>query len=236
MKTRRLLAMAAFAVALATQSPLHAHRTSGLQQASLVDIVPSQVEVEVTLLPGVDIAPRICALLDPNGDGLCSPAESRAWATDFLAAQSVTVDGHSLPLTLGSVRLCPLPEMSSGHAEIVVSFSASLGSLAQGSRTVLCVNRYEALPSGYQVNGLLPRTPGLRIRSHKGNDRQQELTLVAEFPNSTPVVSPHESQLPAAPPPSAPNWIPKWIAGLGFGVALLTATAVPPRFMGAPKW
>lgn len=158
-----------------------AHRTSGLLQASLVEVLPTQVRIEVTLTPGIDIAPEIIALLDLNRDGEFSEIESEAWSELFMAKQNVTVDGQSLPLTLQSVRTSPLSEMTSGHAEIVMCFTGALGKLATRSRTIVCVNRYEPIPCAYQCNGLVPKAPGVRINSHRRDARQQELTLEAEF-------------------------------------------------------
>jgi hypothetical protein len=133
------------------------------------------------LVPGIDIAPKVVALLDANGDGGFSPGESANWSRLFMAGQSVTVDGQSLPLTLQSVRTSPLSEMTDGHAEIVVHYTAELGTLARGPRTIVCANRYEPIPSAYQCNGLVPKAPGVRIHSHRRDERQRELTLAAEF-------------------------------------------------------
>ena len=113
-------ALAAIFTGLSLAIPLRAHRVEGLLQSSLVEVLPSQIGVEVTLAPGMDVAPKVVALLDANGDGVLSEAESTAWSTRFMPGQNVTVDGHSLPLNLKSVRISPLAEMSEGHAEIVV--------------------------------------------------------------------------------------------------------------------
>src|SRR5438105_2218181 len=67
-RMKNFFATAAVFVTLELASPAHAHRTTGLLQASLVDVLPSQIEVEITLVPGIDIAPKIAALLDTNGD------------------------------------------------------------------------------------------------------------------------------------------------------------------------
>ena len=164
-------------------APLHAHRVEGLLQSSLVEVLPSQIGVEVTLVPGIDIAPKVVALLDTNGDGAFSATESAAWSALFMAGQRVTVGGQSLPLNLQSVRSSPLAEMAGGHAEIVVYFTAELGSVARGPRTIICANLYEPIPSAYQVNGLVPKAPGVRISSHRRDELQKEMTLAVEFSN-----------------------------------------------------
>ena len=180
--TMKILAsITALPVVLALATPVQAHRTEGLLQSSLVEVLPTQVGVEVTLVPGMDIAPKIVALLDHDHDGVISELESNAWSELFMAKQSVTVDGQSLPLKLQSVRASPLGEITNGHAQIVVHYTAELGQLVRGARTIVCANRYEPMPCAFQCNGLVPKAPGVRFTSHRRDERQRELTLAAEF-------------------------------------------------------
>ena len=165
----------------APAAPLHAHRVEGLLQASLVEVLPAQVGIEVTLVPGMDIAPKISALLDTNGDGVFSDAESAAWSARFMAGQSVSVDGKPVPLTVKNIRTTPLAEMTNGHAEIVVYFATGPGAFDCGAHTIVCSNRYEPIPCTYQTNGLVPKAPGVSISSHRRDERQTELTLAAEY-------------------------------------------------------
>ena len=198
MKTSKTLAIVTIGLTLATS--LHAHRLEGLLQSSLVEVVPTQIKVQVTLVPGVDIAPRMKALLDPDADGEFSESESKAWAGQFMARQSVVVDGQTLPLTVRNVRGSPLPELAGGHAEIVIDYTAELGKLAHGPRTVVCANRYEPIPCIYQCNGLVPMTPDVRIRSHRRDAGERELTLAVEFP---------EASVPATPTAPAQREMPR---------------------------
>lgn len=211
MKILPAIAIGLTGLILAT--PLHAHRLEGLVQSSLVEVLPSQVGVQVTLIPGMDIAPKIIAVLDRDGDGVFSEIESDAWAELFMARQRVTVDGKSLPLTLQSVRASPLAEMTGGHAEIAVHFTAELGALARGPRTITCANRYEPIPSAYQVNGLIPKSPDVRISSHRRDERQQELTLAAEFSDVAVPVGKMDPAKPTIPPKDFPKPV-LWLAGL----------------------
>jgi hypothetical protein len=205
---------------LLSVTPAQAHRTEGLLQAALVELLSSQVGVEVRLVPGIDIAPKAVALLDANDDGVFSASESDDWSGLFMAGQSVTVDGQSLPLTLQSVRTSPLSEMTNGHAEIVVHYTAELGTLAHGPRTIVCANRYEPIPSAYQCNGLVPKAPGVRIHSHHRDERQRELTLAAEFLD--PSVPAAQTAIQAASIPR--NRLARtllWLAGLSVIAAAL---------------
>jgi hypothetical protein len=62
MNLSTLLAVTAAGLSLATS--LHAHRLEGLVQSSLVKVLPTQLSVQVTLVPSIDIAPKIKSLLD----------------------------------------------------------------------------------------------------------------------------------------------------------------------------
>ena len=216
---RILLAMAAVFVGLILATPLHAHRVEGLLQSSLVEVLRSHVGVEVTLVPGIDIAPKIIALLDANGDGVFSELESAAWSLRFMEGQSVTVDGQSVPLNLKSVRISPLAEMTNGHGEIVVYFTADVGPLARGPRTIICANRYEPIPCVYQSNGLVPKAPGVRISSHRRDERQKELSLAAEFAGLA-----NPATQPANPIPQNRFVVTiLWLIGLSVAGAIIAA-------------
>ncbi|MCI0534653.1 MAG: hypothetical protein L0Z50_05440 [Verrucomicrobiales bacterium] len=200
---------------------LRAANDQGLLQSSLVEILPTQVGVEVTLAPGIDLAPKIIALIDLDHNGVFSDLESEAWSELFMARQSVTVDGQSLPLELKSVRASPLAEMTGGHAQIVVHYTAELGSLARGSRTIVCANRYEPIPCAYQCNGLVPKAPGVRIASHRRDERQRELTLAVEFSN--PPAAATQTAAPVSSIPHTPPAALGWFVGLSLAAIGLIA-------------
>ena len=218
-----------FTLLLALAAPLHAHRVEGLLQNSLVEVLPSQVGVEVTLVPGIDIAPKIVALLDADGDGVFSESESAAWSARFMAAQSVTVDGQSLPLKLEGIRASPLAEMNSGHAEIIVHFTADIAALVRGPRTIVCANRYEPIPCSYQTNGLVPKTPGVRLNLCGRDERQQEITLAAEFPSGAAFSTPTMEPANALPQNRAATTV-AWLA------VLTTAAAVVASMLKRRRW
>lgn len=171
----------ALLIGLLSATTANAHRLSGLLQATLVEMLPEQVGVEVTLFPGMDIASNVFSLLDKNNDGVVSETEKAAWSEVFLSKQTVTADGQTLPLAVRSIRTSAPEEMAEGHGEIVVHFTAELGSLASGLRTIVCANHYKPLPCAYQSNGLVPKLPGVRVTGHRRDQHQQELSLDVSF-------------------------------------------------------
>ena len=133
------------------------------------------------------------------------------------------MDGKSLSLKLNGIRTSPLTEFTSGHAEIVVNFAADFGSLARGPRTIVCANHYEPIPSTYQMNGLVPKSPGVRIGGHRRDERQRELTLATEFSDHAALETqsdPLENTLSRDPSAFAIRWL------IGLSVVSTTVAAM----------
>jgi hypothetical protein len=235
MKPGKILAVVAAGLSLVTS--LHAHRLEGLVQSSLVEIAPPQIKVRVTLSPGIDIAPKIQALLDPNADGESSESESKAWAGQFMARQRVTVDGQTLPLTVQNVSSSPLSELAGGHAEIIIDYTAELGKLARGQRTVVCANHYEPISCIYQCNGVVPKVPGVRINSHRRDTGERELTLAVDFSDAP------DQATPTTPPQGGIPWMSSVIAlsvliglnGAGAAVAVIVGRRLRQSKEQLPK-
>lgn len=218
----------ALLIGLLSGTTANAHRLSGLLQASLVETLPEQVGVEVTLFPGMDIASKVFSLLDGNNDGVVSEAEKAAWSEVFMSKQAVSVDGRKLPLTLRSIRTSAPDEMADGHGEIVVCFTAELGSLASGARTVVCANHYKPLPCAYQSNGLVPKAPGIRVTGHRRDQHQQELSLDVSFGKSTTDATETVKPVASAGRDGSGGAILRWAS---FSVAGLVLAAI----LGRPR-
>ena len=100
-----------------------------------------------------------------------------------MECQRVIVDGRSLPLNLQSIRFRSIAEMTNGHSEIVVHFTADISTTAQNPHTITCMNGYEPIPSTYQSNGLVPKAPGVHVDQQRRDELQKELQdlLKAQF-------------------------------------------------------
>lgn len=196
------LPIAVWIAALVLNSPLHAHRTEGLLQSALVDVQAEQVEVQIKLQLGHDIAAAFAALLDADHDGSVSEKERADWSQSFLQAQSIRLDERALPLALTSMQASPIAEMTTanhGHAEVRVVFAGRTAPLSAGSHLVEHGNRYEPIPSTYQAHGIVPKAPGIHIASHRRDEREQTITLQVE--SSLPpaaVEPPHDAGSSAA--------------------------------------
>lgn len=202
--------------AAALTMPAAAHRETGLLQKSLVEVTDREVLVQVTVHPGMDVAKRVIALMDANGDGNIGTAEADIWAARFMEVQSVTMDGRPLPLRLEGVSSTPPSDILGGHPAADVRFSADLGTVKPGAHAMVFRNGWEPFAGEWQCDGLVSGTPAVRITSHSRDEVERELKLCAEFRGSALGV-------PAAAVPKA-KILPApyvWVLGIAAAAAML---------------
>lgn len=175
--------------------PLRAHRMEGLLQSSLVEVFPDRVEVEVTLLSGIDVAPQVIGLVDIDVDGALQTIELESWAGGFLRTQQLRLDGVPQRMKVRSVRSSLPSTWREGHGELVVQLVADLGERMRGDHTLEIENGYDEMPATFQCHGLVPKSPGVQIRSHRRGAKERTLILEAS------VLAP-----PAAPTAGRAGW------------------------------
>ena len=185
-KVIRWIALLPIALGIAFAQEAGAHRTTGMLQSTLVEILPDQVGLELTLLPGMDIAPGLQRLLDLDGDGQVSEVEKEAFGQWVQSGQEVSVNGRRLPVKVKEVRVPPLNELAGGHATMVVEMAVELKNLSGGTQTIRCLNRFAPMESSYQCDGLVPKSSEVQVVSHRREEGQQALVLVTEFRLSVP--------------------------------------------------
>src|SRR5580698_9653926 len=100
------------ALVLAACGVIHAHRLDEYLQGTLLSVGRTELEVEMTLTPGVTVFPAVMAAIDTDADGAISPAEQQAYARRVIGDLSVIVDGRSVMPRLGLVRFPEIAEMS----------------------------------------------------------------------------------------------------------------------------
>lgn len=158
-----------------------AHRSEGLLQSALVEVLPTRVNVEITFEPGIDIARTLVQELDTNRDGIWNESESATWADAVLEELTVQFDTIALTPRFVRIEASPFSEFRSGHAEIKVQFTAELPRMAQSlqKHTLTVGNQYafKNLASTYQIHGIVPKAPGVRIEGHTRDANQQSITL-----------------------------------------------------------
>jgi hypothetical protein len=101
-------------------------------QAAQITLAPGGARVELRLVPGVEVADRVFAMIDVDGDGKISPAEEQAYARRVLQDITLEVDGRRAPLALTGVQFPSRREMNEGIGAIRLDLTAEAALGAAG--------------------------------------------------------------------------------------------------------
>ena len=202
MRTRHIAA-----IILLSAMPALAHRLDEYLQATLISIAKDQVQVEITLTPGVAVFPVVAAEIDTDGDGAISAAEQRAYAGRVLGDLSLSVDGRAVRPTLVSLQFPSLEQMKEGLGGMRIELKADLPRGGH-SRELAFENRHQSRIGAYLVNCLVPRDPGIQIVAQRRNDSQSVYRL--EY-----------LQASAGPEPGIAGWPDErvWLAAIAIVLA-----------------
>ena len=77
-----------------------AHVLDQYLQVAQIALAPDGVRIELRLTPGVQVAERICTLIDADRDGQITTAEEQAYARRVLQDLELAINGVNAPLTL----------------------------------------------------------------------------------------------------------------------------------------
>lgn len=182
-----------------------AHVIDQYLQAAQITIAPDGARVELRLTTGAQIAGRVFALIDVDGDGQISPAEEQAYARRALQDISLEVDGRRAPLALTEIQFPSRREMNEGVGAIRLYLAAEAVLSAAGEHQLTFRNDHMPELGVYMANVLVPATDAIKITGLQRDALQHGLRV--DF-----------RSLPA----DARAW-PRWtvILLIGLGLALL---------------
>ena len=170
------IVVAAFVLASGTGAS--AHRYDEFLQATRIGVESDRVRLEMSLTPGIAVAPAAISEIDRNGDGVFSPTERLAYAAAVLENISVRVDeGPALQLALADVNFPAPGMMRNGDAPISITLQAELPRLGSGAHHLRFRNDNATIGSVYLANALVPDTPRIAITSQHRDADQRELTI-----------------------------------------------------------
>jgi hypothetical protein len=200
---KRLLFFLLCAVALRITAT--AHVIDQYLQAAQITLAPAGARVELRLTPGAQIADRVFALIDGDGNGQISPAEEQAYARRALQDISLEVDGRRAQLALTEVQFPSRREMNEGVGAIRLYLSAEAALTASGEHQLTFRNDHLPELGVYMANAMVPATEAIKITGLQRDALQHGLRV--DF-----------RSLPA----DARAW-PRWtiILLIGLGLALL---------------
>ena len=212
---RKATAALAVLTAVLAGSSVSTHRLDECLQAARIAVEPGYIDVELTLTPGVAVAPAIVSDIDRNRDGSMSSDEKRAYVASVLAAVQLEVDGRSLRLDAGHTTVDDLAALQRGEGTIRLQSRAALPDLSEGPHQVFFRNAYRRDISVYLANALVPESDRVAVRSQLHDSEQRELTI--------------DYVLSARRPASIPLWLlGSVVAGL-LGVFIVRMSPQPPR-------
>jgi hypothetical protein len=171
---KRLLACCLCAFAFQATA---AHVLDEYVQAAQIALVPNGVRVELRLIPGVEVADRVFALIDSDGDGQISSAEEQAYARRVTEDIALEVDGRRTSLALTKVEFPTRREMNEGVGAIRLDLTAEAELLAAGEHQLSFRNHHLSELSVYLSNALVPRTDAIEITGQQRDALQRELQV-----------------------------------------------------------
>ena len=172
---RRLLACAICAFAF--QATAAAHVLDEYVQAAQVALAPDGVRVELRLVPGVEVAERVFASIDSDGDGQVSSAEENLYARRVMQDVALEVDGRRAALALKGVEFPSRREMKEGVGAIRLDLAAGADLSAAGGHRLSFRNEHLPELSVYLINALVPTTGEIKLGAQERDPLQREMRL-----------------------------------------------------------
>jgi hypothetical protein len=172
---RRLLA--SLLCAFVFQATAAAHVLDEYVQAAQIALAPGGVRVELRLTPGAEVAGRVFALIDVDGDGQISSAEEQTYARRVMQDIALEVDGRRAPLVLKGVQFPSRREMNEGIGAIHLDLAAEAELGAAGKHRLAFRNDHLPELGAYLINALVPTTSEIKISGQERDPLQREMQL-----------------------------------------------------------
>ena len=170
---RRAVIMPLLLIAmLAIASPVCAISWMQYLQATLVDIEPECIRLQINLTPGVSVADAVLSLIDRDRDGKISATEAAAYSELLKRDLIVRLDQRIVELKPTSFNFPDPDEVRTGWGIIQIEYSIDPGSMSAGDTISLLENHHLNTVSAYLFNAALPRSDFIEIASQKRNESQ----------------------------------------------------------------
>jgi hydrogenase/urease accessory protein HupE len=173
---RACAALVALLLGLVAAAPAPAHRLDEYLQAATLDLGSRHIDLQLRLVPGVDVAAQVLATLDADGDGRLSDAERHACVERVRRDLVLAVDGTPLPLRLVTATFPEPAAITQGTGEIVLGFEAGLPP-GPGERALTLTHAHPDPDAVYLVNTLVPREPGIAVLAQRRSADQASYRL-----------------------------------------------------------
>jgi hypothetical protein len=157
--------------------PADSHQLDEYLQAARIAVAARSVVMEMSLTPGVAVAPRVFALIDRDGDGRASSAEIDSYARRVLTDVVLSVDGQAVKMTITRAECPSWEEIRGGAGTIRLEAVAKTRAMFAGRHQVRLMNAHEPAVSVYLVNALVPSDPAITIAAQRRDVLQHGIEL-----------------------------------------------------------
>lgn len=181
MRGIRIPAVAVLAGTLgaALHAPAFAHELDEYVQSALVSIENDHLDLQMRLVPGVEVFPQVFATIDSNQDGAVSKAEEQAYARSVLHDLTLSMNGRRVTPEIVSIQFPSVDLMKEGLGEIQLALRVPIAKNSPLQKFVL-ENHHQRAISAYLVNCLKPQDPSLNIVSQRRSADQSHYELEYE--------------------------------------------------------
>ena len=157
---------------LALAAGAEGHQLDEYLQATLVDIEPGDIRLQINLTPGVQVADKVLAAIDLDHDGVISPAEASTYADLLKRDLTVRIDQRQIEPKLVKTEFPEPADLHTGWGIIQIEYSLDPGKLSAGAHRLALENRHMSGLGVYLFNAAQPRSDAIQITAQKRNDTQ----------------------------------------------------------------
>jgi len=157
--------------------PVRAHVLDQYLQVAKIGLAQDAVRVELHLIAGVQVADRIFAMIDIDGDGRITPEEEQAYARSVVQDLALEVDGRRVPIALIRTQFPSRSEMNEGVGEITLDLTAQAALGIAGAHQVTFRNSHLPELGMYLANALVPDMNDIGITGQQRDALQRELRI-----------------------------------------------------------
>jgi hypothetical protein len=176
----RRVAWTTLAILAVSSRPAVSHQLDEYVQAARIGVAAHGIIIEMSLTPGVAVAPRVFALIDRDGDGRASSVEIDTYARLVLRDLVVSVDGQPVPMTITRAECPSWEEIHEGAGTIHIEAVAKGRAMSAGQHQIRLLNTHQAEFSVYLVNALVPSDPEITITAQRRDVLQHGIELAVD--------------------------------------------------------
>ena len=177
MKVKIVISALCLLCVCAAHHPAAAHVLDQYLQVTQIALAPNNVRIELRLIPGIQVAKKICALIDTDGDGQITKAEEQAYTQRVSQDIELAICNVKAPLTLINSQFPPQQEMREGVGTIRLTYEASATLGAADYPQVYFRNNHLPELGVYLVNALIPATNAIKLGGQERDPLQREMRL-----------------------------------------------------------